>query len=459
MSALPPVAAAVSAAHATSAKFNPLDPIGSILDGAMRDVEKSLEAATSKVHDATADLIRQAGDQAFKLIADLKGAYQDSLEVTYQKADKLLQENIDRVADLAKGIVSGTLEAIAKVANQVEDIIRLSPLSKGWIPFLTETTPRFFAVDAVDPKQTSITNVLVTFRGNFPAADRSDCIPTFTLDNTVYRPVANTTKMLQFMLSVPSDSPKLSMRSYSYLSGTLKETWKDGYLPWSWTTSEYRVLLGMLPATPGKIQVVYTKAAQTVTRPFGSPEVEIVRTKAHWTKGSFSASANPGWHVVPGTASCYWVRAKQGECNADIAIDPSNPDVVVCNYSRKDGDGIVKIVFNENQVHPEKTRLESHDELHWGSTIIARPADGEVITQINFDAFNGSRTEFQSRTDDSNPFITLRKTDGTIQIAARSAAAINAVTMPWTKSVQVVELGGERKETKETKESGARASA
>ena len=457
MSALPIVASTV---NVTSTKFNPLDPIGSILDGALSDVEKSLEAATGKIHDAAADLIRQAGDQAFKVIADLKGAYADSLELTYQKADKLMQENIERVADLAKGIVSGTQEAISKVASQVEDIVRLSPLSKGWVPFLTDTTPHFFAVDAAD-KQASITNVLITFKGNFPCADRSDCVPIFTMGGTEYRPVSNTTKELQFRLSVSSDSPKLSMRNYSYLSGSLKETWKSGYLPWSWTTSEYRVLLGMLPATPGKIQVVYTKTAQTITQPFSSNEVQIVRDKDHWSSGSFSASAHAGWHVVPGTAKPYWVDGPHGQCNADIKIDPSNPDLVVCNYNRKDGSGRVKIVFNESQVHPKETRLESHDDLRWGSTFIARPGDGEDITQINFDAFNGSRTEFQPRTDESNPFITLRKTDGTIQIAARNAAAINAATLPWTKSAQVIETRGDSKERKETKEpiTEARASA
>lgn len=420
--------AAVSAIK--SAGINPLNPIGMILDGALADIEKRLAASASAVHDAALDIVNQAGEQAFRVIASLKGAYSDSLELTYQKADALMQQSIDRAIDLTNTIMTGSRDAILKVADRVEDIIRLSPLSKWWLPLLSETTPRFFAVDAHlgDTAEPQMTPVLITFRGNFAYADRPGCTPSFQLNGTPYKPSVNTMKMLQFLINVSSKDPKLALDTCSYLSGSLTVLWQSGYVPgpWSWTTSNYSVLLGMLPAAVGKIQVVYTKPASMTTRMFISPSVQITRTKDHWTEGTFSASSHAGWQVMPGTARLEWLDGgPHGECVADLLTTPSNPNELRCKYSRKDGDGAVRIVFMEGQEIPKRTRLENHDDLRWGSSFIARPEEGEAISQINFLAFNGSRTEFLPQSDTSNPFIVLRKTEHIIQVMARRAADIS----------------------------------
>lgn len=411
----------------TALSFNPLNPIGSILDSAMNDVEKTLNNAVNKAHDAANDILMKAGEQAMSVISSLKGAYIDSLEVTYDKADQLLRENIDRVTDLVNTLITGEQSALLKVADKVQDIIKLSPLSNWWLPLLSDTSPEFFAVDVdpMDPTKSWITKVMVTFTGNFAYADRAGCTPSFVLNDKEFAPVSNNSKELKFLVTVSSNDPKLDMHKYSYLSGTLKVMWNNGYVawPWAWKTSTYRTLLGVLPTTPGSIKVLYTTPASSIRKTVTLPDVQITRDKKHWNTRTCQTQADPGWHVVPGSASMRWIEGPFSQCNGGItSVDH---DVICYKWNFKNGSGKFTIVFDEEQPVAAKLRTQTVDTLKWGNSFIAAPNDGEKITEIDFDAFNGNHTAFQPRTDATNPFIELREFQGAIQVKAKSASDLN----------------------------------
>lgn len=175
--------AALAATQPIQLSFNPLDPIGSLLEGALEKVKETLVDTANKVGDVTSDVIKLAANQAILIISNLKGAYQDSLQKTYQAAEKLTQTSINEIYSLVDDITSKNTSALLKIADRIEDIVNQSVLGRPWVPRLTRVEPQFFAVNTTSSSEQPImTTVDVNFFGNFPYADRSDCIPTFKLN-------------------------------------------------------------------------------------------------------------------------------------------------------------------------------------------------------------------------------------------------------------------------------------
>jgi hypothetical protein len=403
--------------------FNPLDPIGSILDNIRKKVEKTVEDVTNTVHDASVDIIVKAGEQALNIIASLKAAYADSLELTYQKVDKLMRENIDRLDDLATDVINKNEEALEKIADRIEDIVKFSPLSNWWLPLLSNVSPNFFAVDASNSDGSStITMISIVFTGNFAYADRPGCTPTFKLGDQVYQPTANTTKKLTFHVDISSNNPQIHMHRYAFLKGCLSVIWKSGYLPWSWTTSEYNTMHGMLPGSPGKITIVYTKAESIIKQTVRSNVVNVIPNKKHWQTNQLVLGPDKGWHVIRGSSALHWLE-RHGQTGDKFISD--DHEQVIYEYSNKDGSGKVQVVFDESQTIPVQQRREEKTDLRWGSSWIPTPNAGEKITSIMLEAFNGDVFQFQPRTDRTNRFIELREFDGSIQIQAKRAGDLN----------------------------------
>lgn len=430
---------------ASVGKFNPLDPIGSILDNAFDDVEKTMHKVANDVGNVTKDVIMKAAEQAARLIESLKAAYEDSLKLTYKAADKLLQENIDRVNDLVKDIVERNEKALLKLIERTGEIIKFSPLSNWWLPLLSDVTPRYFAVDSLNDKPTA-TTVLVTFTGNFAYAEQY--APTFKLNGRAYKPVDNNTTQLKFAIEVSSDDSQLRLHNVAFLTGTLSVDWKNGSLPWSWTVSHYKTLLGVLPTTPGKIKVIFEKAEKIITKTFSADPVRVTATPKHWTDTTLNYKPHADWHVVRGSSSLHWLEQFGQKAHQLLSDDH---DLVSYQVSRKDGGGLVQVVFTEGQTIAASTRALPKEDLRWGNSWVVAPENGEKITKIVFEAFNGSLFEFQPRTDNSNPFIDLRLFDGTIQISAKRAGEINVDSLALTTS-KVVTMNPPKEGKKEYKD-------
>lgn len=408
------------------------NPIGSILNDAMDDVEQAMQNAVNKAHDAVTDILTQTAQNAMLVISSLKGAYIDSLDVAYEKADQGLKENIDRVRDLVKTITTGEPSTLQKMAGKIQDsIIQLSPLNNSWVPLLKDINPQFFAVDS-----NSKNPVTVTFTGNFAVAEQSGCIPTFTLHDKEFTPVLTTSTTLKFLISVSSDKLKLGVHKYSHLSGTLKMIWNNGRgmaWPWAWQTSTYRIPLRAL-TTPGRIKVTYTTPA-TIRKTITSPEVLITRTKKH---GQQQIKSTEGWNIVPNSATICWNAGPYGHCKGEIT--KVDHDVISYKWKYNKGGGKFNIVFEEYRSVVPMIRTEVHDTLKWGSSFIAMPQDGESITEIDFDAFNGEHVTFKPHTDKTNPYIELHEFQGAIQIKAKSADTFNNDSLSLAKVESKVEL-------------------
>ncbi len=395
-----------------------LNPIRMILDGALDDITKSMEKMTREVHNASLDVILKAAEQAARLVESLKVAYKDCLDKTCKEVDEVIAKNIDRMTDLARDVVDRNEKALLEVTSRIEDIVRLAPFSNWRLPLLSGMTPRFFAVDSHE----SATAIRLRFTGNFAFADREACKPEFRLGTRTYAPDSNTTKELQFVLNISKDDPQLNMHSYSLIKGVLIVKWYEGAVQWNPTISEYRTLLGVLPASPGKITVVYTKAEEIIKRTYKSDVVRVDARPHHWEHLKMLREPSPGWQVVLGTRRLDWLE-QYGQTSTDLDIDA--PDRVQYDIGRKDGGGKIQLVFTECQTIAAQTRKEPKEDLRWGSSWIAEPKEKEVISKILFETFNGDFQEFQPRTDLTNPFIELREFNGTIQIKAIRADKLN----------------------------------
>lgn len=421
-------ATAISAQAVAVRGFNPLDPIGSILDGALDKAKASLEEAVNHVDDAASRVIQLAANEAILVITSLKGAYEEILQKTYEAVDDLARKNIDRINELVSDITQKNTTALMKVMDRIEDIVAMSPLSNAWVPRLNSVEPKSFAVSPNLPNgDPSITSIPMIFRGNFPYADRSGYKPTFNFDGVSYDLTSNANKELSFTLNVASNHPNLNNHKIVYLSGELKLVWSSGWMPWSWwTTSTYKVLVGVLPPYVEKVSIVYTKAAVEVRKTFISPTVEVHRNKDHWTTDYVRFNAEPTFDVVRGSGSIKWFE-KHGQIGADIESDDHN--IVICKYTRKDGNGKFQVFFDQTKTEPALERREEIDNLRWGDSYTARPGTGEKIKAIRVQAF-GNTVDFQPRTDNtSSPLITLREFEGTIQIHAKPASEIYSQRM------------------------------
>lgn len=398
-------------------KFNPVDPINSILNDCLDDVEQSLEKMADKLHDAALDVIVQAGREVANIIVDLQVAYADSLQKTYDALDKTMRINIDRVRELVKDIVSENMPALEKLADRVADIVKFSPLSNYWLPLLDRISPQYFAVDGTNP-----TLVTLTFSGNFYYAATKGYETSFEFNGTKYTPVANTTNQLKFRIQVPP-SDNSTLHKCSYVSGTLFVPWKNGYL-WGTTTSQYKCLLGKLPASPGKITAYITKAASVITQQYASPEITVVRNKSHWETDPYSFKPAPGWHVKQATSSLIWQPGKEGDIN-DKFVSDSN-DTVTYEVSRKEGHGKFHVYFTAEQKVSEETRIDVKDDLRWGSDWLIETGPTEKIDKIVFDVFTGVSVIYQPETDEHSPYIALRRfEDGRIRVRAKNPNEIN----------------------------------
>lgn len=408
------------------ASFKVSDPISSVLNGFRKSIEKLLEDVANEVHSTGLDLILKAGEEAIRVIESLKGAYNDSLDKTVEKVDALVRDNLDRVRNLVNDIINREQDALETVSDRIEDIVKFSPLSNWWIPLLKDTQPRFFAVDSDPNDDTRVfsTKVMVVFKGNFAYADQPDCIPSFTVGNKTYQPVVHSTKELQFLIEVSNATPKVKMHKFAYLQGELRVDWKTSWTPWSWTVSKYTMLLGILPASPGKVTFLLTKTEKSLSRRvcYDSPEVWH-QGKDKWVTSLVVVPPDRGWHVVRGSSAFHWISS-HGETMRAFQSDDN--DQVIWQYGlRKKAYGKFQIFFEESQTVPESDRQEVIDDLRWGGSRVFSPKQGERIRKIVFEAFNGESFEFQPMTDTSNPLIELREFNGTFQIKAKKASKIN----------------------------------
>jgi hypothetical protein len=417
---VPAVANSTSSIIATSegreykdfAKFNPLDPIGSILDECLKDVRETLD----KVGDVAKGIIAEAGLEITNIIAGLKVAYDDSLQKTYDAVDKTMRINIDRVRELVKDIVDQNMPALEKLADRIADIVKFSPLSNWWLPLLDRVEPQFCAVSK-DP-----TLVTFKFTGNFAYADRPDYPVKFNFNGQDYAPTANTTKELKFKVQVPGNDDT-TLHKCSYLGGTLSVMWKSGYF-FGTTTSAYNCLLAELPGSPGTITSYITKAATIVTTPYISQELEVVRNRDHWTTHEFQFTPAPGWLVQRGTSYFVWSNHRD-QIGYEFISDTNN--TVTYHVSVKDGWGKFKVGFSAYKDVPSTNRQDVKTDLRWGSDYIIKTEPTERITQIVLDTFNGDTVIYQPATDEhSSPFIALKEfEDGTIRVRAKHPEEIN----------------------------------
>jgi hypothetical protein len=383
----------------------------------MGDIESTLDDVISRTKDAAEEVILEAGQQAMQVIASLKGAYIDCLNKTLAGVDKEIQNTMTNVSDLVTVIKAQADDILQQTASKVQTIIAMSPLSRYWVPLLGSTSPSFFAVGGSDT-----TSVMVTYNGNFYYAPDRGCTPSLKINNKTFAPVTITTQKLEFLVNISKDDPNLKAGNYSYLKAELSVPWKYGYMPWSWTTSTYRTLLGALPTTPGKLMVNYETPATTISNHISCPK--------HIDGGLVSigngvCTADPGYRIDPTSVRVAWPKG-QGDYTCKIT-EISATQIAYFYNGLMGGGADFSIEYNELEDLPAKPRTEDRSSLRWGDSFIATPQAGEKITGLVFDAFTGQHVEFQPRSDHSNKFIQLDAYDDTLKVSAANPATLENV--------------------------------
>ncbi len=334
--------------------------------------------------------------QVHHLLVSLKGSYNDKLKMAFEKVDKSTKEVMDKVPALLNSMDQ---------PNLLEDIVNASPLKNEWVPFIKEMTPSFIAV-AKDTAEA--TQVSLTFKGQF-----KKCITTLTLKDKIYKPVESSKTQLKFLVDISGNTPELQMDKMSTIAAKVQISWKSGYF-YS-TSSEYDILLRLLPASPGAIRICYSKLEDTQRRILKS--TNQIFNKDNGPQVAVLNASND-WHIVPNTSLVLWTK-KEGTLRTHLAVD--DQDQLIYQVEG-DGNGEYVISCEEVLKNPKSERVEVLS-LTWGESKQLAPNKDEKIKSFILQAFTGEYFRFFNEI--SHRFITINEKEGAMIIKSKTADEIN----------------------------------
>lgn len=279
-------------------------------------------------------------------------------------------------------------------------------------------------------------SVIIKFIGNFVFASLPDYKPTLTVDGQQFTPSTNTTQELDFLIPVSVLFPPTStdISKYSFKAIELSMPWDRS----EWfglrkvrETANYRISIGALPASPGKISFMYnTQRVVTECQHFNQGGFHLASTREAGNKDQpdipFTVAAHTGWHVVRGTSK--------------IETFIGQGDYTYPNYVSDDGDRVTykattihhgmfgssgsmdfSIGFDEyREVAVQDPHIQVIDSLRWGDSLSIT----QSIVKITFDAFDGSHSEFIGP-DLSNRYIKIETSGSSTLIKTADPASLS----------------------------------
>lgn len=395
--------------------------LGNILDGLLESVDRSIEEAINSARNAGLDLEIEAGRQIGIAIENAKNAYKDSLDHTIDQAGKAIQEQVEQLKSMVQDLQNKVTEELEKLESKTQQFILSLPFANKQTQ-LSRVQPRYAVIADGAPK------VHFKFEGVFYYSASAGFEPTLSFGDQVYAPVSTTTQSLEFEIPTGSliSNEDDAMTKNSYASGILSAPWDNGWIWSNRVESTYKVYLGALPLSPGKIQVEYTaKKIVTVTKHFVSGTIDAWADKHYpkkWVVIENTTYAEAGWQICSEARAVIHAGAHGNHDNPIVSRRERTFVISQVGLAAFDGKHMGRVSyhveFDEAQEQTHITKRVEEIKLKWGDSCIIEPNEDEEVSKFIFDAFaDGSHNEYAGPTLD-NPYLKISAEHGKYRLSA-----------------------------------------
>lgn len=396
--------------------------LGSVLNSFMDSVNGVIQNAINRAETAGENLLIEAGRQVGIAIQNAENAYVNSMNKTMDKVDETVIKGINQITSMVQDLQDRNEKALKEMGDRAQLLIDSLPWHDKQ-PKLMQVMPRYTVISTITKE------IFFQFNGNFEFAGTKGFEPTLVFGDQKFQLAKSETKSLGF--EVINSVFEGSMERRSYVVGSLQIPWDDAPWYWPWSNKRvdtYKVWLGALPLSPGKITVEYKKAHEERR---SQPHVsKSLHAEGHypndWTDRHFTEMTTLGWQVVP-SSSKFVVEKEPGRDtphgNWDKKIS-EGIDRIDCTVACGGWDGkhmgIVDfhLEYTEFQNVTVFSKRQVEITLKWGdSRILESDVEGEQFSKLTFVSFDDRIIDFAGP-DTSKPYIKLRDQGGKMVVSA-----------------------------------------
>jgi hypothetical protein len=408
--------------------------VGSISVGAViARLGDQLASLIDQARNAGNALQMEAGREVYLALQNAKNAYSESLNETFDRADKSVKSTISQLHSAADDVSRNAFGSLDQLTRRMQTTVNSLPFRQHQ-PQVAGVRPRFLTPTS------SGTPLQVTYEGNFEFASRTGFTPALSVSGHVVPVVNNTTQELGFqiprsLLGIPGS---IAADAVHYIPVELSVPWQESKLfgiRRSRRTDTYRLLVGVLPASPGQISVTHYTTRDVVERRRFSSNEFVQCSLAECGNNDhldvpYCVSPDAGFTIVRGTSS-FDQRWNEGQNSHTFVSDDGGKACYNVSTVHKtigaSGKAIWRISFDEEKrtAVPDSTVTIVNDSqkigLHWGDQLTFPYPAGSYLVQ--FTGFDGTRGAFRSA-DASNRLLTIADQAGNLVLVAAKPASL-----------------------------------
>lgn len=428
-----------------------------LLNRAKKNIDDSIARAANQGNN----LIVQFGQELRLAIQQAEAAYGDQLDRTIDKIDELARRNINEIATLAQNL-DNSINQAKQVGERVEGLFTRIPFVDRSFGFSWMTK---FVPGSIFSSGDQDHIVPLKFRGGFPHvfdhqislrfSGKESLEPVQTDSSTIVfhvpssfliNPYQNRLSFISGILSWkknPSWNPfymgSIAATAIAFSNTPLRVragiavALTGGSFVYSlWGQSSYQMplTLGLLPPSPGQIEIQWVNSSKTViTKPLNSGEYFQTSSKKTTKKDinkPYTLKPDSGWEIVNGSSSIetIWKRGSPPPTSTFVSEDASTVVYRVSTKCRgRDRSGEIRFKLHAKQTRTEtkKGNVSEKAVLKWGESIVRDvPPEYKVVYQ----AFDGVCSEFAGPTL-SNRYLEISQQGGQLKIAVKNPEEIS----------------------------------
>ncbi len=343
-------------------------------------------------------------------LVGIKNVYESQMHLTVDKVDQKAQAllaSLDKIIhDWNEKLLSPDMQRLAYEAKAVISslpVIDTRPKVTAFFPTFVAPSNREF-------------NVLIKCVGNFPVLSNSEIRPTLVFNQKEYTSIHNQPE-IAFSIPVHELFPLAgnSMHGIRTASFDVKipydETWFWSFLWRPKAFYHYQGSIYLLPESPGKITIHYTKMKEVEEREMIISDQRIQNSREIAGGGSghslikqpHSLKTKPGWKIVPDTVQFHVDESKGKKEDSESRknrwelheVTPEQATYLVTTHTYDPIEHCGKIRFrisaDISRTHLVKETTREEYVKKWGESIIIDESKGSWV--IHFDSFDGLHNE------------------------------------------------------------------
>lgn len=360
--------------------------LGVLLNQFGDKVENSVKLA----ENSGKGVIIQAGSTLYLAIENAKIAYKESLDKTFERLDATTQGTINQIGSLTTQLERQTAEDVDHIMSRSQTIISSLPFSNKQ-PQIGRFTPKYFA-----PSDQSYP-VSIELFGNFSFASTKGYLPKLIVNGKTYQPNQSTNQSLKFLVPASDLAPQFN-NSFNYSIAKVTIPYKKGVIFTSKKDAEYKLLIGVLPSSPGVVNIKH-KIKNKVHE-------EQRKTTQGWAQHSsndditkkYNSDGFPGWHIKDPKFVVEWSQGNEND-QWSKTLEAINPQVSYEVHTVHHGPGTSgKVNFHfdftvERDIEVEEWKEETV-QLKWGESKIFNYSPGSWTVVV--DSFDGKHNEYST---------------------------------------------------------------